>query len=115
MVKQLSGDSTAGVMVSCKIPILVIRVRFPGGATQVFYVFLPSSYIFLFYVARNYVFCAYVLTIYRRWRLTQFESKRQNKKILSTRHKLRYIPPYPLLFPIVVVNFKIIMTKWRKT
>lgn len=24
---------TAGVMVSCKIPILATRVRFPGGAT----------------------------------------------------------------------------------
>lgn len=28
----MSYDSTAGVVVSCKIPILATRVRFPGGA-----------------------------------------------------------------------------------
>ena len=40
--------STAGVVVSCKIPILATRVRFPGGALTPF--FLTA----LFLVARSH-------------------------------------------------------------
>ena len=34
---QVTYRSTAGVVVSCKIPILAIRVRFPGSAPIFFF------------------------------------------------------------------------------
>lgn len=101
-------------MVSCKIPILVIRVRFPGGAIQVFYGFFTIHLHFFILHRPQLLFEAQAQTIYRRWRTIQFQSEKQNKKILSIRHKLCYIPPYPLLFLTVVVKLKKLITKWRK-
>ena len=34
----------AGVVVSCKIPILATRVRFPGDANIFFYIFVANTF-----------------------------------------------------------------------
>ena len=36
-------DGVAGVVVSCKIPILATRVRFPGDACSFWYVLISSG------------------------------------------------------------------------
>ena len=42
LADTLTASRAAGVVVSCKIPILATRVRFPGGAGYDMY-FFPSQ------------------------------------------------------------------------